>query len=1317
MALSTVIGTTNVSANASDDTGVTSVQFLLDGVNLGSAITAPPYTLAWDTGTAPEGARKLNAFAEDATGNQSVSADVWVTVTHADTTAPTVTVTEPAILSTVIGTTNVSANASDDTGVTSVQFLLDGVNLGGALTAPPYTLAWDTSTAPEGPRKLNAVAQDAAGNQSLSADVWVTVTHADTTAPAVTVTEPAMLSTVIGTTNVSANASDDTGVTSVQFLLDGVNLGAAFTAPPYTLAWDTSTAPEGVRKLNAVAEDATGNQSISADVWVTVASADVTAPLLSLTPFAPADGSIGVTAGTNLVTTFNENVAKGTGNIMIVETGVGTFEFIPVTSGQVSVSGAVVTINPSGTLDSGTAYHVLVDPTAITDTSGNSFVGISGSTTWNFATVGAGCVLSTTGWTNNAFTNQSTPFEVQYDAIPDGAIIDGLVGLSLGNATGYASLAATTRFNISGTIDARNDNIYSADALIPYVPGTSYHFRLVIDPVAKEYDIYVTPAGSGEIVLGTGYAFRTEQSTVSSLDTWAVTAGIGSQTVCNFALSPIVSSDTTPPSAPGNLTASLQSASAIALTWSASTDDVGVAFYSVERCLAAYCSAFVPVAAPTGTSYSDTGLVLNLSYRYRVRATDAAGNNSPYSPPVVATPVDTTPPTAPGNLTASLHSASAVDLTWSASTDDVAVTGYSVERCLGAACNSFVQIAAPKGFSYSDTGLVANTTYRYRVRATDASAHNSPYSSIVAVDPSDTSPPSAPSNLTASAQSSSLINLNWSASTDNVGVTLATDNVGVTLYVVERCVGTTCTGFVPNGALNGTSFSDPGLAASTVYQYRVQAVDAAGNVSAFSALVSATTTAAPGPVGGATANLSVGVSGLSLTTSGTSQSLSLGYAEVQGDPGFPTPAGTVIFGYRQNDILATETSIPATPLVESGRIYAQLNGTTDTGVAIVNPNAVPTQVSYYVTDENGWSVAGGSFVVPPATRMSRFLSEAPFNVQGPINGTVTFHATNPIAVLALRGFTNERSEFLVSSYPIVGLFPPVGESIWFPHFTVGAGWATELVLVNPTDRPLSGTVELISSTANVTIGAIGGGAAPFTYSIPPGSVSRLEIAPNGGPQSLTGLVTGAIRVTPSTNGETPSGLAIFRYEEAGITVTEASVPALRTGSAFRIYSESLGSLLAGEMTSIETGLAVVNPSASDTLVSFELLDLGGAPLGIQHSRVVGANSQIAMFLSEIGFNAVPDDFKGVLRISSNSPDGIAVLGLRGQLNERGDFLLTTLEPIDENSAPQGPLYFPHIVDSGGFTSQLILFNGQGQPMSGVLDLFIDSGAPISYTLQ
>src|SRR5439155_3312402 len=110
------------------------------------------------------------------------------------------------------------------------------------------------------------------------------------------------------------------------------------------------------------------------------------------------------------------------------------------------------------------------------------------------------------------------------------------------------------------------------------------------------------------------------------------------------------------------------------------------------------------------TSYSDTGLAASTSYGYRVRATDAAGNLSGYSNTATTTTLaaaDTTPPTAPSSLTATAASTTQINLAWTASTDNVGVTGYLVERCQGSGCTTFAQIASVTTTTFNNTGLTA----------------------------------------------------------------------------------------------------------------------------------------------------------------------------------------------------------------------------------------------------------------------------------------------------------------------------------------------------------------------------------------------------------------------------------------------------------------------------------------------------------------------------------------------------------------------------------------------------------------------------------
>jgi hypothetical protein len=97
-------------------------------------------------------------------------------------------------------------------------------------------------------------------------------------------------------------------------------------------------------------------------------------------------------------------------------------------------------------------------------------------------------------------------------------------------------------------------------------------------------------------------------------------------------------------------------------------------------------------------------------------------------PVTTLAPIDTSPPTTPASLAVAVISSSEIDLSWTASTDDVGVTAYLIEQCSGIGCSSFTQIATTTGTTFANTGLIASTSYSYRVRATDASSNLSGYS-------------------------------------------------------------------------------------------------------------------------------------------------------------------------------------------------------------------------------------------------------------------------------------------------------------------------------------------------------------------------------------------------------------------------------------------------------------------------------------------------------------------------------------------------------------------------------------------------------------
>jgi fibronectin type 3 domain-containing protein len=284
------------------------------------------------------------------------------------------------------------------------------------------------------------------------------------------------------------------------------------------------------------------------------------------------------------------------------------------------------------------------------------------------------------------------------------------------------------------------------------------------------------------------------------------------------------SADFTPPTTPTGVTATAVGSNRVDVGFTGSTDDVGVAGYTVLR-----DGSAVATLAPSARSYSDTAVMPSTTYAYTVTAFDASGNASSPSAPASATTtaLDVTPPTTPGGGSATAVDTGRVDLSWSASTDNVGVTGYAITRG-----GSPLTTVGPDTLTYSDTTVSASTTYSYGVIAFDAGGNRSTPATLGPVttpDPPDTTAPSVPQGLQATAPASNRVDLTWSA---------ATDDRGVTGYVVSRggAVLTTTT---------ATSYSDLTVSPSTAYTYTVQAVDAAGNTSAPSDPAPVTT---PAPV-------------------------------------------------------------------------------------------------------------------------------------------------------------------------------------------------------------------------------------------------------------------------------------------------------------------------------------------------------------------------------------------------------------------------------------------------------------------------------------
>ena len=150
--------------------------------------------------------------------------------------------------------------------------------------------------------------------------------------------------------------------------------------------------------------------------------------------------------------------------------------------------------------------------------------------------------------------------------------------------------------------------------------------------------------------------------------------------------------------------------------------------------------------------------VIEYSYIYRkCRPSIRPGTTSAFSNTSIATTQSTQSPTAPSNLTAGATSASQINLSWTASTSNVGLAHYIVQRCQGAGCTNFAQIGMPPAANYADTGLLSTTSYSYRVQAIDTAGNTSAFSNTATATTQAGQEPTAPSNLSAAAASGNQI--------------------------------------------------------------------------------------------------------------------------------------------------------------------------------------------------------------------------------------------------------------------------------------------------------------------------------------------------------------------------------------------------------------------------------------------------------------------------------------------------------------------------------------------------------------------------------
>jgi hypothetical protein len=454
--------------------------------------------------------------------------------------------------------------------------------------------------------------------------------------------------------------------------------------------------------------------------------------------------------------------------------------------------------------------------------------------------------------------------------------------------------------------------------------------------------------------------------------------------------------------------------------------------------------------------------------------------------------------------------------------------------------------------------------------------------------------------------------------------------------------------------------------------------------------------------------------GFSVETVGGTDPLVVGYGRA-----FPssssTPAGVAILSFEQNGVLVSEVGEPGTTAITSGRTYAEINGSINTAVAFVNPTGLPVLVSFHFTNAAGRDVNTGTFTLNPSSQIAKFLSDAPFNAAA-FTGTFTFTAPSPVAVSALRTLINGRNEFMATGQPVISLPSSTSAgTVFIPHFVDGAGWRTQVLLVNPTDSAITGTVEFLSEGSATAVGlpivltANGTTTSLFNYTIAAGSaVSLLTSGQN------VALAAGTVRVTPTGGTTPPLAFDVFSFVSNGVaeslTTTQSQAPA----NVFRSYAEMRDATT--ESDQIQSAIAISNTSAPNATVNFELTTLDGTAVVQTASVNIAGFGHVSRFVRDL-FPTIDLPFQGVLRMSSFS--SVSVAAFRTHNNERGTLLMATT-PVTNEALPATTtdMFFPQIADRGGYKTQFILFSGvAAQNTTGTLRFFRPDGQDLNLVLR
>jgi chitodextrinase len=597
---------------------------------------------------------------------------------------------------------------------------------------------------------------------------------------------------------------------SSRYMLSGLECGASTT-------------------VSVVAVDRAGNQSPRASATVATAACPDLQPPTTPTGFRQA-----ATSQTAVVLSWNPS----TDNVGVVGYGVSRGPLLPI------ASPAEPTVTLSGLVCSSTyAYTVdAVDAAGNRSPLANAYVQTADCTDGQPPSAPAGLAVTARTQTSLSLAWSPSTDDVGvagYRVYANGSLVYSgpqttTVISSL--ACGLTYPVAVEAFDAAGnqspasTVSAATQGCStpppppSTDTAPPSTPSnqtisgaTASSFVMSWSPSADNvavtgYTVYLNGAALATVTstsytyvglaCGTTYTVALEaRDAAGNVSNRAEATGPASTLACS-APPPPPTADTVPPSQPSNLSVSNSARTTVSLAWAPSTDNIGVTGYAI----------YVDGSANSSTSQPGatvSNLVCGTAYTFEVDARDAAGNRSARAAVTASTSAcaDTQPPTAPANVT-TVRTATSIALSWTASSDNMGVTGYGLYR-------DGTQTGTTTATTEIFSGLTCNTNYSLGVDAFDAAGNRSSKTLVMVMTAAcaDTQAPSVPQGQRITGTTETTIGMAWNASTDNVGVT------GYEIWLDDVKLANT----------TALTYTYVGLGCGTSHTVGLVAYDAAGN--------------------------------------------------------------------------------------------------------------------------------------------------------------------------------------------------------------------------------------------------------------------------------------------------------------------------------------------------------------------------------------------------------------------------------------------------------------------------------------------------------